>query len=139
MPPSIEATRIVTMHQLLSRPLRIYFETLMIEGHKEVSQPGHVPIDTGTLRNTLAPGAGVTSVDKADPPMWAKVGTKLSPYPGVLEAGSDKRGRVYHYAGGPSAGKETKGWLAQTIPNMQSARRDALKELAHNLEAAWRG
>lgn len=120
----------VPLSDLLA-PLSVFFNTLMLAAHADVAKPGRVPIDTGYLRNSLAPGGGVTEVDPASPPMWAAVGTNV-PYGTHLEFGDN-----YHYLGGPSAGKATKGWLSTTIPNIEGAIGGAVAELAAGIQAAY--
>lgn len=114
----------------LLAPLSVFFNTLMLAAHADVARPGRVPIDTGYLRNSLAPGGGVTEVDPSSPPMWAAVGTNV-PYGTYLEFGN------YHYLAGPSAGKATEGWLSSTIPNIEGAIGGAVSELAAGIQAAY--
>lgn len=131
MSAKVEVTTI-PLADLLA-PLGVFFNTLMMAGHADVARPGRVPIDTGNLRNSLAPGGGVTEVDTSSPPMWAAVGTNV-PYGTYLEMGDN-----YHYLGGPSAGSQTRGWLSSTIPNVEGAAVGALEELGGAIAKAFEG
>jgi len=113
-----------------------FWNTVMLLGHADVSRPGRVPIDTGHLRNSLSPGGGKTSIDPSPIPMWAQIDTNVSYAPYLEdEDGTDK----YHYRGGPSKGKPTRGWLSATIPNIQSGVEAAVQRCAAAIEAAWKG
>lgn len=131
---SVKVTGSVTTEQLLGKPLTDFFNRCMLAGHKDVAQPGRVPIDTGYLRGSLAPGAGGTMVDPSPLPKWASVGTVVDAYPGALEFKDNM-----HYRDGPSQGSPTKGWLADTIPNVQGDVADFLVTLAKDMQGAFGG
>lgn len=114
-------------------PLRRMFDDWMLLAHGKVSTAGRVPIDTGNLRNSLQPGAGVTAVDSSNPPTWARVGSNVE-YGGILDE-SDKT----HYAGGPSAGKPTKGWLTDAPETFSSETMRLIDDLSAALSRAWNG
>lgn len=113
------------------KPLRRMFEDWVLMAHGHVARAGRVPIDTGNLRSSLQPGAGVTGVDGANPPTWARVGTNVE-YGGILDA-SDK----HHYASGPSAGKPLKGWLTDSPETFSTETNALIDDLAAALTATW--
>lgn len=100
--------------------------------HTLVAQPGRVPIDTGRLRQSLAPGGGVTMVDPSDPPEWAKVGTDVEVYPGVLDESS-----LFHYRDGPSAGQPTAGWFSSAPDAYAPEFAGVLNTLGNELVLEW--
>ena len=63
-------------------------------------------VDTGRMRQAVT-----YEVDSSSPPTWAKVGVNVNrggfDYPAALD-----ESERYHYAAGPFAGEETKGWLS---------------------------
>jgi hypothetical protein len=65
-------------------------------------------VDTGRMRQAVA-----YEVDSSSPPTWAKVGVNVNragfDYPAALD-----ESERYHYAAGPFAGEQTKGWLSDT-------------------------
>lgn len=131
----VEVVRSVDTARLLGGPLRKFFNRAMLAMHAYAATPGNVPIDQGTLRGTLAPGAGTTKVDSADPPMWAAAGSNL-PYGGAL---NDPVSRDPHYRDGPSAGQPTAGWLSRTLEGggENIGLGDLVGQLAADIEAEW--
>jgi len=129
----VKVTREVSREQLLGGPLRTFFNTAMLLAHSDVAKAGRVPWDTGNLAGSLSPGGGATEIDPSPVPMWARVGTNVE-YAAYLETG-DK----YHYRGGPSSGKETRGWLSSTIQNVRPDIDGLLGDLAADIKAAWEG
>lgn len=113
-------------------PWRLMMTDLMVEVHGAANEAGRVPIDTGHLRDSLQPGAGVTDVDPNDPAKWARVGTNVD-YGGYLDGGDQ-----YHYRGGPSQGKPTKGWLSD-LPNAMSGTIDGIvNDFVRSLPGAFK-
>lgn len=129
----VEITRVP--QGALLKPMRRFWTRLQLAAHADAAQPGRVPIDTGHLRSSLAPGGGVSGIDPSDPPMWMAYGSNV-PYGMYLEA-PEKRDP--HYRAGPSQGQPTEGWLSKTMDNMQGPIDEALAELAASMEAAHRG
>lgn len=113
------------------KPVRRMLEDWMLMVHTEVSQPGRVPIDTGNLRNSLAPGSGVTGVDPSSPSTWARVGTNVE-YGGYLDASEN-----HFYASGPSMGWPTLGWLSDLPDELDSQTQQIIDDTARALESAW--
>lgn len=71
------------------------------------------PVRHGTLRRDIR-----SKVDPSTPPRFVDIGTRVMSggvsYPAVLEAGEDKRGRIFHYRTHPLfGGQPTEGWLKQ--------------------------
>lgn len=134
---TVKVVREVDLMRLVSAPLRQYFEGCLLVAYGDVATPGRVPIDTGYLRASLQPGAGVSKVDPSDPPQWAELGTNVSNagvnYGSVLEE-SDKT----HYAHGPSLGKPTKGWLSQTVKNVAGDVKNLQARMAADIKKGWR-
>lgn len=125
-------TRSVDVVSLYGSAARRFFTRVMLAAHE--SAVGHAPVDKGVLRGGLAPGAGVTMVDPAEPPQFARVGPVVTPYPRVLDE-SDQT----HYRAGPFVGQPTKGWLSErTRQDAQAAMADALPGLAREIEQGWR-
>lgn len=118
--------------KLFGRPMRRFYERAMFGLHALVTQPGRVPIDTGHLRATLGPGAGVTMVDPGDPPRFAQVGTSLQDYPRVLD--EDSR---YHYRAGPSAFMETLGWFSTALDAYAPEFEGLLDGLEKDIGGEW--
>lgn len=125
----------VTLDGLLERPLRRFLTEVMLAAHANVAQPGRVPIRTGLLRSSLAPGGGVTMVDPNSPPEWSQVGTDKT-YAAPLDKPVD---RDPHYADGPSRGQPTAGWLSNTPAQIDSQIVKMRSELAKDIVASWRG
>ena len=132
---TVKVVREVSDTDLWHKPLRMFLEDAMMAMHAYAAEPGHVPIDTGNLAASLAPGAGVTRVDSANPPEFAIVGTRVE-YAGPL---NEPVKRNPHYRDGPSVGKSTEGWLTRTLDgdgkNIDLDRH--LANLAADIEAAW--
>ena len=135
---TVKVVREVNIVDLVSDPLRRYFDTCLILSFLEASEPGNVPIDTGYLRASLQPGSGYSHVDPQDPPEFAIFGTDATEYgvsyPTVLEE-SDRT----HYASGPSWGAPTKGWLHLAILNVElgSGYKGALRRLSQEIKNYW--
>ena len=132
----VRVVRSVETSRLLGEPLRKFFNRAMLAMHAYAATPGHVPIDQGYLRGSLAPGAGTTEVDSADPPQWAVMGSNL-PYAGAL---NDPETRDPHYRDGPSAGQPTAGWLTRTLDGggENIGLGDLLGQLAGDIQEAWK-
>lgn len=126
----VKVVREVDMPALMGRELRAFLEDVMMLAVENVSQPGRVPIDTGRLRDSLAPGAGVTMVDKASVPTFARVGSNVV-YAGPLEGGD------HLYRGGPSKGQPIKGWLSSTVQHVAPDIDALLEDMAASLEEGW--
>lgn len=135
-PITVTVVRSVDVDALIAGPMRDYMETCVLLAHGDVAQAGRAPIDKGYLRASLAAGAGVTGVDPANPPKWAQVGTNVTnggtSYPSILEE-SDR----FHYAGGPSAGQPTRGWLSQTVQNVAGDVKQAQARMMKGIENGW--
>lgn len=133
----IEVVRSVTLQQLVSGPLRRFFNRAMLAMHAYAATPGHVPIDQGYLRQSMAPGGGTTEVDSSDPPMWAAAGSNL-PYAGAL---NDPSSRDPHYRDGPSAGQPTAGWLTRTLDDdgKNIGLGGLTSQLAADIAQEWQG
>jgi len=132
----VEVVREVSDDALLNKPLRAFFERCMMAMHAYAAEPGHVPIDTGNLRGSLAPGAGVTRVDDHEPPEFAVVGTRVD-YGGYL---NEPVKRDPHYRGGPSQGQRTEGWLTRTLDGngKNIGLDDIIGKLKADIESAWK-
>ena len=126
----VKVVRSVDFDRIQVEARRRFFQRCMMAMHTYAATPGHVPIDTNTLRNSMAPGAGLTEADEDH----AQVGTNVEPYPRVLEE-SDR----YLYRGGPSGGMQTKGWLSKTLPAVRPEIEGLLSQMAREMEAGWRG
>lgn len=124
-------TRTVDFDAMFAPAMRRFFTRVMLAGHKQAATDA--PVDKGTLRGGLAPGAGVTQVDASEPPLWAAVGTPVKTYPGVLNA-SDKT----HYRAGPNAGRGTKGWLSDVPGKVTGDVTGALAKMAGEMKDGWR-
>lgn len=133
---AVTVVRAHDIDKLIGAPLRRYMETCVLLAHGDVAQAGRAPIDKGYLRASLAAGAGVTGVDPADPPKWAQVGTNVTnggtSYPSILEE-SDR----HNYAGGPSAGQPTRGWLSQTVQNVAGDVKQAQERMMKDIQNGW--
>ena len=137
-------TRIRGLNHILSRlsepmyakPWRDALEGSALIAEDEGIQ--HAPVDTGWMRSQLT-----HSLDPATVPLWAKVGTNVRArgvsYPAVLEAGTDRRGRRYHYRRGPRAGQPTEKWLGGSIVAVAPRIKARLEKAAKQIEASWRG
>lgn len=139
MADSIEVriTREVSESALFEEPIRAFFQRVMLAGHANVAQPGRVPIRTGRLRSSLAPGGGVTRVDGSlSQGFTAIVGTNVKNYPRALEKPET---RDPHYRDGPSAGQSTAGWLSKTKPAVEDQIPGMLTQLAGDIRAVFDG
>lgn len=137
MAVSVDArvTRTVNVDEVIGGATRKFLNRAMLAIHQSASQPGIVPIDTGLLRSSLAPGGGVTMVDPASPPTWARVGTSVA-YGSAL---NDPETRTPHYRGGPSSGQETQGWLTErAVQGAESDIQAAAEQWAGDVEVGWK-
>jgi len=91
---------------MLDKPLRSFFMRVL-DSAADVMQAGVVPIDNSTLRKSLQLGAGVTAVDRARPPRWARVGSNLF-YGRILDEGGPMRG-----PGGPPPTGAIEKWAGR--------------------------
>lgn len=123
--------RVVDFDAVFAPTLRRFFTRVMLAGHKAAAE--RAPVDKGILRGGLAPGAGATQVDTANPPKWAAVGTPVKTYPGVLNESTNT-----HYRAGPNAGRETKGWLSDVPAKIKPDIVNALGDMAGELKAGWK-
>lgn len=134
---TVKVVREVSIPSLVGDPLRKYFETCLLLAYGDVAQAGRAPVDQGFLRASLQPGAGTSMVDNDNPPKWAQLGTNVTnsgtSYPTVLEESDTTT-----YAGGPSKGKATKGWLSQTVQNVAGDVQAAQKRMMDDIAAGWR-
>lgn len=103
----------LTPDHLLDGPIRRYLDRASTRLEGAVKR--RAPVDKGRMRNSAT-----REVDSRTPPRWAKVGITATHrgvnYGAVLDAGEDKRGRVYHYRGGGAmglSGRPTKGWMTE--------------------------
>ena len=134
---TVRVVREVDLAALFGAELRAFLEDVMTLAHGEVSEPGRSPLDTGRLRDSLAPGGGVTMVDRAATPTFAQVGTNVV-YAGPLEEGKHPlNGASMNYRGGPSKGKPTKGWLSSTVQNVKPDIDGLLEDMAKRVEDGW--
>lgn len=127
----VKIVRQVYFGAVLNGVLRRGLTRIMLAGHK--AAVANAPVDKGILRGGLAPGAGVTQVDTANPPKWAMVGTNVKTYPGVLNE-SDKT----HYRSGPNAGRGTKGWLDSIEQAVAPEMNDLVKRMAGEFVEGWK-
>lgn len=131
----VKVIREVDTDEVFGKPILKFFEGIMHAAYDDVSPEGRVPVDTGALQNSLAPGAGVTEFGGSMAEgFYAQVGSSIAVYPSVLELSPR-----YHYLRGPSQGSQTLGWLSQTAENIQPAINALANTLAGDIEAAWNG
>lgn len=127
-------TRSVDDERVFGDAIAKMFKALMEAAAAEVMTDGRVPIDTGALQGSLAPGAGVTeSGGSLSEGYYAQVGSNIAVYPSVLE-GSDH----HHYLRGASQGNLTQGWLTKTIPAMEPVIQELASACGSDIEAAWK-
>lgn len=128
-----KVTRSVNEDTVFGDPVRRMFDRIMLLAHSKAVQPGQVPIDTGYLRQTLAPGGGVTEVGgNWEDGFYAQVGTNLD-YGSILE-----NSESHHYRGGPSAGQMTQGWLSRIEPAVIAEIPAIAQQCAREMEAGWK-
>lgn len=127
----VRVTREVDVRQAYGEAMLRCLTRAMLAVHEDATV--HAPVDTGLLRASLAPGAGVTRVDTAFPPTFAQVGPTTAVYPAVLDE-SDRT----HYARGQFAGAPTKGWLSDSLGRTEGRLREAFDTFARELQAAVR-
>ena len=117
---------------LLAQPIKDALEKSGYAALNEAHMPGVVPIDTGRLWASLSKGGegNIFDMDAKPVPLWAKVGTTVV-YAKPLAM---PKTRTPHYRGGPSAGKETGGWmdraLANALPKIEAILNAAAKKIA---------
>ena len=134
---TVRVVREVDLGTIFGVELKDFLTAVITLAEGEVITPGRVPLDQGFLRGSLSPGAGVTMVDRAATPTFAKVGTNMV-YAGPLEEGKHPlNGASMNYRGGPSKGKPTKGWLSSTVQNVKPDIDGLLEDMAKRVEDGW--
>lgn len=95
---------------------------------------GRSPHLHGNLEGSLGPGGPVTGVDSADPPRWAKVGTKVE-YGFALNY---PKSREPHYRHTRYIGDKTAGWFERGVDDSMPRISELVKVMAKDVEAGWR-
>lgn len=130
---NVRVVREISDDKLLREPIIDFLTEAMYVVHKDVAE--NAAVDTGQMRSSLAPGAGVTGVDKGT--LTATIGTNVQnlgvSYPSVL----DEAPR-FHYRAGPHAGDATAGWFSNTTQRTRGDLEGLVKRLADAVRGQWK-